>query len=275
MSLILEALNKAENERNGEAAQLAYTKYSLSDDSRKWHIPLTITVVVIILAVIALSLPPSTTIPGTDSLADTAGHELPKGKFNKPKTTQPEIIATQQTASPAVSVIKNEELTSLNQYADTAGQTRLQTIALQTPPNNAEIELPSEFSNTNRQTTTSKPAIQAPHFTQSTKTSISTNSTITSVINSQQKADSQAINDKYQSAPIFQNLPAAIKSQLPDLELNIHVYSTNPAKSFVYINSKRYREGATIENSVTLKKITSSGVILMHDETLFRLIIET
>ena len=50
---------------------------------------------------------------------------------------------------------------------------------------------------------------------------------------------------------------------LPGIELNIHIFSDDPAKRFVYINGKRHSEGDTIrENDGLIREITADGVII-------------
>ncbi len=49
---------------------------------------------------------------------------------------------------------------------------------------------------------------------------------------------------------------------LPDLHLDVHVYATKPAERFVYINMRKYREGATLQEGPTLERIRRDGVIL-------------
>jgi general secretion pathway protein B len=49
---------------------------------------------------------------------------------------------------------------------------------------------------------------------------------------------------------------------LPDLHLDVHVYATNPADRFVYINMRKYREGGTLQEGATLERIRRDGVVL-------------
>jgi len=49
---------------------------------------------------------------------------------------------------------------------------------------------------------------------------------------------------------------------LPDLHLDVHVYATTPAERFVYINMRKYREGATLQEGPILERIRRDGVVL-------------
>ncbi len=49
---------------------------------------------------------------------------------------------------------------------------------------------------------------------------------------------------------------------LPEMHLDIHVYSTNPAERFVFINLQKYVEGQTLKEGPTVEQITRDGVVL-------------
>lgn len=55
---------------------------------------------------------------------------------------------------------------------------------------------------------------------------------------------------------------AASGTTLPDLHLDIHVHSPNPAERFVFVNMRKYIEGQTLSEGPTIERITSDGVIL-------------
>ena len=59
--------------------------------------------------------------------------------------------------------------------------------------------------------------------------------------------------------------------QLPDLHLDIHVYSATPAERFVFINMSRYRENATLDEGPKVQEITPDGVMLEHQGMRFLL----
>jgi general secretion pathway protein B len=58
---------------------------------------------------------------------------------------------------------------------------------------------------------------------------------------------------------------------LPDLHLDVHVYATRPADRFVYINMRKYREGAVLQEGLTLERIRRDGVVLNYDGLRFLL----
>ncbi|HEY4367958.1 MAG TPA: general secretion pathway protein GspB [Steroidobacteraceae bacterium] len=58
------------------------------------------------------------------------------------------------------------------------------------------------------------------------------------------------------------NSLAAGGTSLPDLHLDIHVYSDKPPERFVFVNMKKYVEGQTLSEGPSVERITPDGVIL-------------
>jgi general secretion pathway protein B len=62
------------------------------------------------------------------------------------------------------------------------------------------------------------------------------------------------------------DLPAAddlaARGVVPEQRLELHVYSNRPQERFVFINSKRYREGDVTQEGARIEEITSDGVVL-------------
>jgi general secretion pathway protein B len=49
---------------------------------------------------------------------------------------------------------------------------------------------------------------------------------------------------------------------LPELHLDVHVFATKSSERFVYINMRKYHEGATLQEGPTVERIRRDGVIL-------------
>lgn len=68
------------------------------------------------------------------------------------------------------------------------------------------------------------------------------------------------------SAPPTSGLPTADEvvaaNGMPELKLELHVYSNRPADRFVFINSRKYHEGETLQEGATIESITPDGVVL-------------
>ena len=58
---------------------------------------------------------------------------------------------------------------------------------------------------------------------------------------------------------------------LPDLHLDIHVYSDVPEDRFVFINMAKQREGTRLSEGPVVAEITPGGVLLNYQDTLFLL----
>lgn len=69
----------------------------------------------------------------------------------------------------------------------------------------------------------------------------------------------------------FNDLRASGNLSVPDLNIDIHVYSEKAADRFVFINMNQYRENATLEEGPLLREITTEGVILEYLGSVFLL----
>jgi general secretion pathway protein B len=54
----------------------------------------------------------------------------------------------------------------------------------------------------------------------------------------------------------------AASDGVPDLRLDLHVYSNRPQERFAFINSRKYREGDTLAEGPQVEEITRDGVVL-------------
>ncbi len=69
----------------------------------------------------------------------------------------------------------------------------------------------------------------------------------------------------------FNDLRASGNLTMPDMNIDIHVYSEKPADRFVFINMNQYRENATLTEGPLLREITTEGVILEYAGAVFLL----
>jgi general secretion pathway protein B len=64
----------------------------------------------------------------------------------------------------------------------------------------------------------------------------------------------------------YSDLPTAdeimARGGLPELRLELHVYSAKPAERFVFVNGHRYREGDTTQEGAVVQEITRDGVVM-------------
>ena len=62
--------------------------------------------------------------------------------------------------------------------------------------------------------------------------------------------------------PTIDDLAPRATAGLPQLNLDLHVYATDTAHRFVFVNGQRYTEGASTPDGVRVERITRDGVIL-------------
>jgi general secretion pathway protein B len=60
-------------------------------------------------------------------------------------------------------------------------------------------------------------------------------------------------------------------ASLPDLRMDLHVFDTDPAKRFVFINMRKLREGETLPEGVRVDEITPTGARLSYKGNQFAL----
>lgn len=83
----------------------------------------------------------------------------------------------------------------------------------------------------------------------------------------------QAPNEAKAAVPTntFESMRADGTLNLPDLHLDIHVYSEQSGERFVFINMKKYRENETLSEGPSVREIAPEGVILEHRGNVFLL----
>ncbi|MDX1499040.1 MAG: general secretion pathway protein GspB [Woeseiaceae bacterium] len=52
---------------------------------------------------------------------------------------------------------------------------------------------------------------------------------------------------------------------LPELRVDLHVYSEQPGDRFVFINMNKYRENARLKEGPVVREIRPDGIALEHD----------
>lgn len=73
-------------------------------------------------------------------------------------------------------------------------------------------------------------------------------------------------NVTYSEAPpaAIENVPAQGASGLPELSVDLHIYAADPAKRAVFINGRRYVQGARIKEGPMVEEITREGAVLSY-----------
>jgi general secretion pathway protein B len=69
--------------------------------------------------------------------------------------------------------------------------------------------------------------------------------------------------ENWQPAPL-RALPSDFRSVLPPINVDVHVYSDDPEKRFVLVNSRPYREGDHLDEGPFLETISEQGTVLSY-----------
>ncbi len=75
--------------------------------------------------------------------------------------------------------------------------------------------------------------------------------------------------------PARETLPGAdeltARGSLPALHLDLHVYATQAPQRFIFVNSRKYREGDTLAEGPVVEQITADGAVLNFRGSRFKL----
>lgn len=63
-------------------------------------------------------------------------------------------------------------------------------------------------------------------------------------------------------APLLSTLSTAVRASIPQLAVNAHVWSDDPAKRFVMLNGRLYRDGDTVQDGLRLVEVLTDGAEL-------------
>jgi len=68
----------------------------------------------------------------------------------------------------------------------------------------------------------------------------------------------------------LKELPATLKSNLPDFKISAHYYTAEPQARFTRINEMSLREGQTLTKGIKLEQITPEGVVFSYEGYRFK-----
>ena len=77
-------------------------------------------------------------------------------------------------------------------------------------------------------------------------------------------SDADANTQAGELLPSISEISLGGAQALPELHLDVHVYATNPAERFVYINMRKYHEGGALQEGPTVERIRRDGVVLNY-----------
>lgn len=72
-----------------------------------------------------------------------------------------------------------------------------------------------------------------------------------------------------EALPRYEQLASTPGAGLPQLRLDMHVYSSNPQARFIFLNMQRLHEGGALPDGVRVEQITPEGAILSYRNSRF------
>ena len=75
----------------------------------------------------------------------------------------------------------------------------------------------------------------------------------------------------WEGLPYLEELPSAFRGSVPQVTVDVHVFTDNPEQRFVLVNLRRFREGERLPSGLRLEHITPDGVALEWQGRRFRL----
>jgi general secretion pathway protein B len=239
MSFILDALRKSENARQRQGGPaLAEVPIGRRRENRPWWVwavaALLAINLIVLLVVLIRSPEPSETSPANTAaptVAPTAAVPAPAAAVPAPA-----VVVTSPPASPLPVAAP-----SVNPAAPlTSPVTQGRTLADEAATAAAELRDPSA------------PAAAA---------NVPDRGSIVRQVNPGAPAVAGQAGPE-ENLPLLNELTGDRAVGMPPMHLDIHVYSTNPVERFVFINMRKYTEGATLTEGPVVERIRTDGVVL-------------
>jgi general secretion pathway protein B len=238
MSFILDALKKSETDRQRQASPALF-EVKVAAPRRKfplWAAGLAVLLGINVLVLAWLLLrrpaapPPSAqAAPGISTVQPMAANSAPPGMVTVPATvTLPTTVNIPINSAPSVT------LQSAPQDSGVVGPSQAPPLAEEPVLRGQEPVVPPDYDQDDY-----KPALTP------------------------QQAGEIAARRRAGELPSRDEVLAQ-GNPLPDLRLDLHVYSANPNERFVFINMRKLREGESLPEGVRVDEITQNGVELSY-----------
>lgn len=242
MSYILEALRRAERERDtGKAPSVESLNRSVIEVDRT-RVPLRIWVLAIATAVIAcialviLIWPHPHATPPTPQAAESAAAPLPTPQV----VAAPMQTSSPETESPAPATIEDrDDVISLDDVTGDSQDAASASDATDAAPVTALEPQDTAAANLEPAAAPATPPAPPASPLDTDRGTIMVPAGVT----------------------VLREMPASYREQFPVRTLDVHVYDPDPAKRWVMIDGKRYREGAALASGPQVAQIIEAGVV--------------
>ena len=259
MSLILDALKRAERERQADATPapdaVAPPGAAGGTPPRRWRLWLALGIAGAIGAAVAAAL--------------LLGKPAPQPAPEPEAQAQPPVIVARpappvQEPAPAV-VPGTEAVTSLDDLTDEA------TLEAEPPPLPvpAQMPVPPEAIATRPAPPPATSPPQEIHASPAPAPAVPPGQTTPPAQTApppQEAPPAEIPPALTQPAPLkkFREMPPAYRADFPSLKIEIHVYEKSPPKRFAMINGRKYREGERMAEGPVLVEIVPDGIVFEY-----------
>ena len=262
MSFILDALNKAENERHlGHVPTIESQQAAFTEEKKTPTIAIAVIVALTLnfalLAYVFLGKNnPAEQLKGIPGQEISATQVKPEIKLSDNNSLNNEkILPSDIPLSIANKVEANKSIVSkASTNTNLTGEKMLsplddvnEKMAALLKKNNAELVVEAK-------TTMGKENMGTDNSIQENESFISQNKSLSA----------------YLDIPLLTQKSAEFQQQIPDLSIDVHVYSAVPTKRFILINLQKYQEDDVIAKGLMLEQITEEGLILSYQDERFR-----
>ncbi len=244
MSFILDALKKSETDRQQDASPgiAAIPVSSGAAASPRWVAMLGLLLAVNVVLIAVLILRPDS--PSIDARQTASSNDM--ATSIPPDTAPQQRVTLPSSPAPANATVRRTDESGLDVQAP------------QSTSREATDEPPVQVANS--------PQARVESIT--TRAPAATDRSAAPVYSEPAYPEPAEIEETYMT---FDELRASGAFNLPDMHVDLHVYSDDPADRLVFINMTQYRENATLADGPRLRRITPEGAILEYQGTRFLL----
>jgi len=257
MSFILDALKKSENERQGQrglgVADVPVAREAPGAPVWIWWLLGLLAVNVIVLLAVLLR-------PEAEPAAGAATDAPAAGPAESRPATVPERVAPELAA--LVDRTRTERLSATP--PDTGYGAADEASAAGPSAHSPSVDGPSADSPSADSPSADSPSVDSP------SASPGADAPEGEVIQQPQAAAASG-EEQALALPTLDELRVRGDTGLPDLHLDIHVWSEQPRGRFVYVNTMKYREGDDLAEGPRVASIVRNGVVLEHNGRRFLL----
>ncbi|MCG7905551.1 MAG: general secretion pathway protein GspB [Candidatus Thiodiazotropha taylori] len=288
MSSILDALERASQNRSSSEQELIPKGYEEGPRSRGWLIWIAVLVVLLICGVLGFLFYQSQSqtvtseprqsepLPAAESVSQVAAEKAAPAVVKPEKPKQPDLESQLlNSGMPSErSLMSEAKLTRPAEPAQRLRHNVTNTTAAEQTPVSRENQMPAPLAKLEP-----PPALGPQQLKKSPVAAEPVMPQVNPVPQPIESQQSAVVDDAEESVdetiPLVWELPQGVRDELQQLKISIHVYHKQPERRFVLINMRRYGEGDKLRGTdYLLKQIEREGVVVDYGDGLVRLLRE-